>query len=333
MEITQETLRRLRHFFLVFISLALIHQLIRISHITSDDKHHRFKAGRNTVRQQPDKLITHQGENTSGDLSRKSPTKGNRHVMFNALPKTGSRTLNTVALNVAVKQGIRVENTMALENETIPDKIDRLLRSSRPTFIYSHQPFYDIEVPHKPVFVSLIRDPIDRLVSLYYFKVYGDSTDRSRFRDEMDKMNYTKEPFDACYRKRGICVSNGVFVRNIQHFCGIAPGNSFPSARTCLKRSKENIRDKYLVVGVMEDYDGFLKVLEKLLPNMFKGATTFYHFWKRMSYLNATTTLHKISPSESVRKALRSELKMEYELYDFVKEEFEKLKSKLEITS
>ena len=30
--------------------------------------------------------------------------------------------------------------------------------------------------------------------------------------------------------------------------------------------------EKYAVVGVLEEYDDFIKVLEKLLPSFFKGA-------------------------------------------------------------
>lgn len=44
----------------------------------------------------------------------------------------------------------------------------------------------------------------------------------------------------------------------------------FPS-RWALERAKMNV-EKYLVVGILEEYDDFIKVLEKLLPNFFKGA-------------------------------------------------------------
>ena len=44
----------------------------------------------------------------------------------------------------------------------------------------------------------------------------------------------------------------------------------FPS-RWALERAKKNV-EKYAVVGVLEEYDDFIKVLEKLLPSFFKGA-------------------------------------------------------------
>lgn len=44
----------------------------------------------------------------------------------------------------------------------------------------------------------------------------------------------------------------------------------FPS-RWALERAKKNV-EKYAVVGILEEYDDFIKVLEKLLPNFFKGA-------------------------------------------------------------
>ncbi|XP_071829610.1 heparan sulfate 2-O-sulfotransferase 1-like isoform X2 [Apostichopus japonicus] len=323
------SLRRLRQFLVIFASIATIHQLINLSSSALVRKN-RLKTVTNRGQQHDQS----KSSENSGSIyiDEKQPIAGNRHVLFNALPKTGSRTLNTVALNIATNHGMRVENTMALENETVRHKIERVLNDTTPTFIYSHLPYYDI-LQRKPVLLSIVRDPVERLVSLYYFKVYGDSTGPSRYREEMEKMNYTKEPFDACYSKRGICVDKSVLSKNVQQFCGVPPGHPYPSRKKGPKRAKQNIKDNYLFVGTTEDYDGFLQVLEKLLPDMFHGATVFYRNLKRRSYWKLTETLNKTGPSETVKRALRAELHLEYELYDFIKQEFENLKQKLGITA
>lgn len=42
--------------------------------------------------------------------------------------------------------------------------------------------------------------------------------------------------------------------------------------KASLKRAAYNVDEKYLVVGILEDIPSFIKVLEKLLPDFFKGA-------------------------------------------------------------
>ena len=61
----------------------------------------------------------------------------------------------------------------------------------------------------------------------------------------------------------------------IPYFCG--------NEDFCLKPSKEsvdaamaNVRKNYLLVGILEDYERFLKLAEILLPIFFKGSVTIY---------------------------------------------------------
>lgn len=256
-----------------------------------------------------------------------------RFVLFNVLPKSGSRTLNSVAINVVTKQGVNVENTMALTNETKLEKMERLLNETTTAqFVYSHLPFIELNgTDRKVVYISVVRDPIDRLVSLYYYKRYGDSTEPGYFRAKMDQLNLSKDTFDECVRKKGDCISNNLFHKTIQHFCGISPGKAYPSHDVCLTMSKKNIRNKYLVVGVMDDYLGFVKVLERLLPDFFEGAVSFYEQFVKLSYFDVMKTKNKTGPSDKIRNQLRSKMAKDYELYEFVKREFDTLKRKLGI--
>lgn len=45
------------------------------------------------------------------------------------------------------------------------------------------------------------------------------------------------------------------------------PGNAW-----ALQQAKHNLFHKYLLVGVTEDLNGFINVLEAALPKLFKGA-------------------------------------------------------------
>jgi len=56
-------------------------------------------------------------------------------------------------------------------------------------------------------------------------------------------------------------------------FCGHDLDCSLFNSEQVLQRAKENVERFYPVVGVLENLNKSLSVMEKLLPNIFKGAT------------------------------------------------------------
>lgn len=259
---------------------------------------------------------------------------GHHFVVFNVLPKSGSRTLYSLAMNVAPRHGVDVQNTMALTNETKEEKIERLLEGNLPTFVYSHLPFVDFNnrTGKKVVYVSIVRDPIERLVSLYYYKRYGDSTEPRYFLEKMNRLNLSRDTFEECVKRNGDCINSNLMQKTISHFCGVDSERNVATDNVmCLSEAKRNLRTKYLVVGVMEDYLGFVKVLERLLPDMFRGAETFYNEFITKTYFKVMKTKNKTGPSEKIVRELRKRMAKEYEFYDHVKKEFEILKNKLGI--
>ena len=137
-----------------------------------------------------------------------------------------------------------------------------------------------------------------------------------------------------------------------------------------MEQAKKNV-ENYLVVGILEEYDDFIKVLEKLLPNFFHGAYKqsktpgimkyhciiinewiglLFRYFLRFSANNnelfltvsildpsvvpksvLSLTRKKQKPSERVLAIAKEYMKLEYEFYDFIKERFHKLKKSLDI--
>ncbi len=50
------------------------------------------------------------------------------------------------------------------------------------------------------------------------------------------------------------------------HFCPTK------GSKAALQAAKANVEEHYAVVGLLDDLEGFVKVLEVLLPDFFKGA-------------------------------------------------------------
>ena len=148
------------------------------------------------------------------------------------------------------------------------------------------------------------------------------------------------------------------------HFIFCAQRFRTPS-RWALEQAKKNVLDKYLVVGLTEEFEQFLQVLERLLPDIFSGLVKV---WKKTSkvffiYLPfsraflllvtksyllmfyfvvdswkdekiaTTQTLNKTAPSPRVREILRNQLKLEYEFYDFVRIHFSLMKRMVGVSS
>lgn len=54
-------------------------------------------------------------------------------------------------------------------------------------------------------------------------------------------------------------------------FCSRVPGNKW-----AFEQAKQNLVDKYLLVGLTEQMQEFVAVLEATLPSLFKGALKLY---------------------------------------------------------
>ena len=78
----------------------------------------------------------------------------------------------------------------------------------------------------------------------------------------------------------------------IPFFCG--------SSKICQKRgddalriAKENVREKYTIVGIMEDFPQTMKAFETLVPRFFMGAGVLYDRASQALHENSKTASRK----------------------------------------
>ena len=78
----------------------------------------------------------------------------------------------------------------------------------------------------------------------------------------------------------------------IPFFCG--------SSKVCQKRgddalriAKENVREKYAIVGIMEDFPQTMKAFETLVPRFFMGAGVLYNRASQALHENSKTASRK----------------------------------------
>ncbi|XP_072023798.1 uronyl 2-sulfotransferase-like [Amphiura filiformis] len=299
---------------------------------------------------------TQTGKSTSNPSRAKYGVKvnGKKHlIVYNRVPKCGSRTFVSL-LDYLQRKGrfTRTIGTWATQKEIsqrhtdlsndkklilIKEAITQLIKkaSSLPAVIHGHFRCMPIDRSKQPVYINIIRDPLARMVSTYYFTRFGDGQLSDRMLKELNARippEHFNMTFDECVLKElDECVSPTKLSTQISYFCGIHPGCSEPS-QWSLEQAKKHIEEKYLLVGIIEDFESTIKVLERLAPDLFNGIVAEY-MNPTADDKTTTTKSHKGPlPSKKVRAIMMTKLDLEYQLYNFVKNKLERLKNTLGIT-
>ena len=98
----------------------------------------------------------------------------------------------------------------------------------------------------------------------------------------------------------------------ISYFCGFDAECGDPESVTALQRAKTVVETQYSVVGVVEERNLSLALMEAYLPHWFQGVFNHLNFEEK-----PLKNPHP-EPSEEVVKVLKERLKIDYDFYAFV---------------
>lgn len=261
-------------------------------------------------------------------------------LIYNRIPKTASTTLmhlpyelcKTLGYNVLLLNITRPQHLLTFQDRVFFAHNITQWQGKRPALYHGHFGYIDFEQMGisgpSPIYINMIRRPLDRLVSYYYFLRYGDDFRVNKIRSRMgDKMT-----FDECVeRKLGDCDPKKMWVQ-VPWFCGHFKKCWEPGNRWALEQAKFNLAHKYFLVGVTEELETFIQLLEMTLPRFFKGATKIFQNSDGAQHIRKTK--HKDIPSEETVNRMKETKvwKLENEFYEFAYSHFMGLKSEFKQT-
>ena len=281
------------------------------------------------------------------------PTKTNRTqpnseiLIFNRVPKCGSSTMNEVLDHLSSINNFTHKswNVYWMKQQNVDEErefLSSVLDSKRPVAVDRHVYFlqsqdYSLE---RPSWVNVVRDPVDRFVSLFYFL-----RTPKRWLGKADK-----PPDEWFHKDLNNCIISGdlecqfnsdlkyLKEHQLTYFCGSSPECKVVGSRAALQKAKYNAEHYYSVIGVSSEIESSLAVMEAYLPKFFQGATHIYsrmgmlyrpvksRFMRRLMSSNLprpmpfrkNQTPNKKEISAKARAILKANMTLEYEFYDFV---------------
>ncbi|XP_051510985.1 uronyl 2-sulfotransferase-like isoform X2 [Myxocyprinus asiaticus] len=262
-------------------------------------------------------------------------------VIYNRVGKCGSRTVVLLLRILAEKHQFNLVSS-DIHNKTRLTKHEQveLMRniSTIPQpFLYTRHVHYlnftrfRIE---QPVYINIIRDPINRFLSNYFFRRFGDWRGEQNHLIRTPQMKEEERYLDinVCIMENYPECSNPRLFYIVPYFCGQHPQCREPGV-WALERAKLNALENFLLVGILEELEDVLLLLERLLPHYFSDVLTIYKspaFWKMG---NLTGTVKKHMPSLEALQVLYQRMKYEYEFYNFIRDQFHLTKKKIGLKS
>jgi hypothetical protein len=252
-------------------------------------------------------------------------------IVYNRIAKAGSTALSSIILLLSKKNNF----TVVMDNNYFPSNAtlyDRLV-SLPPNSVYINHCNFVENLPSDFEWINVVREPVERDASFYYYTVSdvrGTNAEKALRERKSDPCGCAYEEYDECvrYREENKQCNNELQFRQPQenYFTKSTNGNS---ERHHINEELvwKTITQKYMFVGINEEFKLTLQVLETLLPHFFAGAyeesLNFDHHENQTPTYNVlTNTTRTGAISNLARSILERHNPAEVKLYHNLKRLF-----------
>ncbi|XP_077994919.1 uronyl 2-sulfotransferase-like [Glandiceps talaboti] len=248
-------------------------------------------------------------------------------IIYNRVGKCGSRSLQYLTDILARWNNFNHMKSTEYDQKYLSEEeqLDfvNVIESQPVPFIYNrHVNFVDFGNFHReiPAYINLVRDPLERVVSFYYFKRYGDALEKKELDAEL-----ANDTFEECVISGKKECSAEATNRMVPYFCGHSEECRKPT-RWALETAIRNIIDNYVFVGTLEEFDVSLYLLEYMMPQFFSGASDAYKLIIDRGHVQTFRSAYKEEPSDMAKEIMKERLALDYILYNFIKKRMGVLK-------
>ncbi|RXN33830.1 uronyl 2-sulfotransferase [Labeo rohita] len=262
-------------------------------------------------------------------------------VVYNRVGKCGSRTIVLLLRMLADRHQFTlissdIHNKTRLTKREQENLIRNISTTPQPFLYTRHVHFLNFSRfrTDEPVHINIIRDPINRFLSNYFFRRFGDWRGEENHVVRTPGMKDDERYLDinTCILESYPECSNPRLFYIIPYFCGQHPQCREPGL-WALETAKQNVLDHYLLVGVLEELEDVLLLLERLLPHFFSDVLNIYKSPDYRKLGNMTGTVRKQTPNLEALQVLYERMEYEYKFYNFVKAQFHLTKRKIGLRS
>jgi len=243
----------------------------------------------------------------------KDMKSGSTRIIFIRLVRVGSSTFYSLLIKYARKRGMKVYDYKRFHQE-----LDGVLERPYDVFAFhqAYNPVAQNQIVPGGKYVVLLREPVDRVLSEYYKYLY-DAPMRSRemTREQREEVTKEKMSFDQWFTREedNYMHSGGVLCRQSNH---MTKWLSYPF-KCDLDQAKRNL-DKFLVVGLMEEYDLFLRQAKEKIG--FSEEEIRYKEKKRYNANRPRTKTGGLT--EEQLNLIKRENQLDIELYNYARSRF-----------
>lgn len=243
-------------------------------------------------------------------------------LLYNRIFKTGSTSIsnyiNGVINNtdITLKVGSTEDWYKQGNPWPYPDHIEKYANKTE-RLVYTAHFFFrkNLKIKRPFTYINILRKPVDRVVSHYFYMRNTKLRPKHRIK-ELKQSGLWSETLEDCVKNQHRGCEDNVMTR---FMCGIQKFCNTGSAKA-LNRAKRNLVKYYAAVGILEEVDVFLKMLNKRLPSFFVKSH------KTLRIAKKNTSKRESRVSLDVLKLIHDRNYADIELYKFAKNVFKKRK-------
>ncbi|XP_042235858.1 heparan sulfate 2-O-sulfotransferase pipe-like isoform X2 [Homarus americanus] len=308
-----------------------IHLLLVSPQLNPSDAHQEYTAERSVV------TTTTAVQEVGAPLNR---TKEAREevLLVTVLLRCGSTTIKNLLLSLSavnkfttiLKPGRRTEMVHIPHTKMQRDIVMNISAYESPTAVI--QPFAYINFTQfgkrKPIQISLVREPIERAVSWYYhMRAPFQLVERHiRFPEtKLPSRKFLKKDLETCLNTPGdqecrYTPGKEILGHTVEFFCGHDPYCPIFGSREGLQQAKAVVEREFAVVGVLEDWNKTLTVLEHYVPRYFAHASSQYNKHIQGNKRKKNENFYKPKVDQAAKNFMLKHFTVESEFYDFIRQ-------------